>query len=202
MGDTMMKRILMTGLAMAIGVAATTAGEPELPVTATLVAKQTTYPLDLGGMTAEAFKKAALDAVKAGKAPPAPPAVDLVLELKNTSKNEVKVWVSGNAVQLDLDLKGPGALSVKPPLVFTAVIAPPKAITLAPGKTHTIPVKSLKYGKSGMSDWAYWTKAGEYTLAATYKTGINPPPKGSTKRGGFDIVTLTAAPLKLKVEEK
>ncbi len=112
-----MTRLCMIGLAACIGGAAAAAGEADkaaLPVTATLVAKQKTYTLNRGGMTAEAYKKATEDAVQAGKAPPAPPTVDLALELKNTSAKEVQVWVGGTQLQIDLDLRGPGALSVKP----------------------------------------------------------------------------------------
>jgi hypothetical protein len=189
-----------------IGLAAASAGEPakdSLPVTATLVAKQAMYSLDLGGMTPEAYKKAIEDAVQAGKTPPAPPAVNLVLELTNTTDKDVQVWIAGTTVQTDLDLKGPGALSVKPRVFFPAIAIPPKAITLAAGKTQAIPIKALRYGRRGGSDYAYWTKAGEYTLAATYKTGIAPAPKGSKEaRGGFGIVTLKTAPIKLKVEAK
>lgn len=200
-----MKQLNLTGVVMFISIAAVTAGEGDkaaLPVTATLVAKQATYPLDLGGMTSDAYQKAIEDAVQAGKAPPPPPTVDLALELKNTSDKDVQVWISGNLVQIDLDLKGPGALSVKPRVVFPSIAIPPKAVTIAPGQMHSIPVKSLRYGFRGGSLYAYWTKPGEYTLAASFKTGISPAPKGSKERNGFGLVTLTAAPIKLKVETK
>src|SRR5438105_389804 len=116
-----MSRLLCIGVVMSLSAVALSAGEPAAPVTATLVAKESTYRLDLGGMTADAYTKSIEDAVKAGKTPPAPPAVDLALELKNTSDKEVKVWISGDAVQLNLDLKGPGALSVKPSVFFTQI---------------------------------------------------------------------------------
>src|SRR6516162_8193894 len=60
------------------------------PIQATLTAKKTTFKLDLGGKTAEEFNKT----IKDEKYPPAP-AVDMVLELKNTSDKDVEVWISG-----------------------------------------------------------------------------------------------------------
>jgi hypothetical protein len=200
-----MNRLLWLGVAMSLSAVGVSAGEkntPASPVTATLVAKETTYKLDLGGMTSDAFQKSIEDAVSAGKTVPAPPTVDLTLELKNTSDQEVKVWISGTGVQLDLDLKGPGALNVKPRVFFPQIAIAPKPVTLAPGKTHAIAIKSLKSGYRGGSIYSYWTRPGEYMLAATFKTGIAPAPKGSTTKGNFGIVTLTAAPIKLKVDGK
>ena len=71
------------------------------------------------------------------------------------------------------------------------------------GKSLTIPVKSLTSGFRGVSHLAYWTEPGEYELVATLKSGLMPIPKGAMDNGdGYGIVTLTAAPLKLTVEEK
>lgn len=190
--------LLASGAAVSAGVGDKT----KLPVTATLVAKKASYTLDLGGMTPEAYKKSIEDAVQAGKLPPAPPMVELALELKNTSDKEVQVWISGTPVQVDLELKGPGALSVKPRVFFPSIFINPKPVTLAPGKTHSIPVTSLKSGFRGGSIYSYWTSSGEYTLAAAYKTGITPAPEGSKERNGFGMVTLKATPIKLKVEAK
>ena len=70
------------------------------------------------------------------------------------------------------------------------------------GKTETIPIKSLSFGARGMSQ-AYWTEPGTYTLGATYATAIAPPPPGTKDAGeGFGRVTLTAAPIEIKVQAK
>jgi hypothetical protein len=173
-----------------------------LTVTATLVAKTTTYKLDLGGKTADDFKKELKDAEKSGKVP-VTPTVEMTLELKNTGDKDVQVWVSGDPVVVMLDLKGPGAVSIKPQLAFTTIFIGPKAVTIAPGKTHAISVTSLKYGFRNASHMAYWTEPGEYTLMASLRTGISPVPKGSKEtRDGFGEVTLTAEPVKIKVEAK
>src|SRR5215471_19116750 len=103
------------------------------PVTAKLVAKKTTFDLDLGGMTAEQYKSslknAELDKL------PLLPKVDMALELTNTSDKDVQVWVSGSPVILTLDLKGPGAVKVTPRQFFPAIFILPKPLTLAAGKS-------------------------------------------------------------------
>ena len=172
------------------------------PVTAKLIANKGTYTLDLDGMTPEQFRAALKDAEKSGKYPK-PPAVDLKLELTNTSDKEVQIWQSGDPVQLRLELKGKGAVSARPLLAFTREFRVPRAMTLAPGKSHTIAIKSLQFGFRGVAERAYWTEAGEYTLTARFQTGISPPPPDSKAgRDGFAPITLTSEPIKIKVEAK
>jgi hypothetical protein len=204
-----MKRFILAGLAL-IGFAAGAwaddkKDEPkpaDLPVKATLVAKTTSYKLDLGGKTADEFKKALAEAEKAGKVPE-PPAVEMTLELKNTSDKDVQVWVGGDPVVLTLELKGPGAVTAKPQVFFPSIFIAPKPVKIEAGKTHSIPVTSLKYGFRNASLMAYWTEPGEYTLTASLKSGISPAPKDSKDtRDGFGVVTFTTEPIKIKVEGK
>jgi hypothetical protein len=173
-----------------------------LPVSAKLIANKATYTLDLGGMTAEQFRAALKDAETTGRYPK-PPTVDLTLELTNTSDKEVQIWSSGDPVQLRLELKGEGAVSVKPRRAFTREFRVPRAVTLAPGKTHKIDIKSLQFGFRGVAEQAYWTEAGTYSLTAHLQTGIAPPPPGSKETSeGFARVTITSEPIKIKVEAK
>ena len=172
------------------------------PVTAKLVAKTTTYKLDLGEMKADDFKKMLKDAEKGGKWPK-PPDVDLSLELTNTSDKEVMVWIAGDATRLDLDLKGPGAVSIAPNVPMTREFRAPVATTLAPGKTASMDIKSLSFGVRNKSKFAYWAEPGEYTLGATFTTAVSPAPKDAKDvQDGFGKVVLTAEPIKLKVEAK
>jgi hypothetical protein len=174
----------------------------ELPVKATLVAKTTTYKLDLAGMSAEEYKKTLQEGEKSGKAP-APPVVELTLELKNTSDKDVQVWISGDPVVLNLDLKGTGAVSLKPRVAFTTIFIGPEPVTIAAGKTHEIPITSLKYGFRNAEKMAYWTEPGEHTLTASLKTAISPVPAGVKEtKGDFGFVQLMAEPIKIKVEAK
>ena len=71
----------------------------------------------------------------------------------------------------------------------------------APGETHEIELKSLTYGFRGVEKRAFWTAPGEYTLAASLKTGVKPPPEGSQEgMDGFGIVTLKSEPIEFTVE--
>ncbi len=171
----------------------------EGPITAKLVGKTTTFKLD---GNADDIKKQ-LEAAKKSGAYPASPKVDFTLEVTNTSDKEIQIWTAGDAVVVGLELKGPGAVSVSPQKAFTDDFRVATATKLAPGKSVTIPVKSLDYGFRGASSQAYWTEAGDYTLAATFKTGISPAPKGAKDvQEGFGVITVTTEPIKIKVEAK
>jgi hypothetical protein len=177
-------------------------------LTARLVGAKESYTLDLGGMTAEEFRKSIGDAKAGPSRPgtrfPASPQVDLKLELTNTGKEEVKVQVRGNANKLTLDLKGPGAFYA--PVViqnFIPVRRPPEVLTVAPGKTVTITdMQTLGFPKPGTGSQAYWTAPGEYTLTVDYILGVSPAPAGAQDVGeGFGQVTVHTAPITLKVVE-
>jgi hypothetical protein len=200
-----MKRLFAAGMLMAFALPLAARGdEPkqaDLPLKAKLVAKKDTYKLDLDGKSGEEFRKILKDAEKAGKVP-APPMVDMVLEITNTSDQEVKFWVEGDPNELQLDVKGPNVVSLTPQKAFTADFRAAKVITLAAGKTHSIPITSLQYGFRGTSKYSYWTEPGEYTVTASYKTAISPAPKGAKeadKGFGFSVVATTE-PVKVKVE--
>jgi hypothetical protein len=204
-----MKRIVTaaTVLAFALPLAARAddkkTDEPkpaDLPLKAKLIAKTETYKLNLDGKSAEEYGKMLKDAEKAGKAPAAP-AVDLVLEITNTSDQEVKFWVEGDPNEVQLDVKGPGVVNIMPMGAFTTDFRAPKVMALAPGKTHSIPIKSLQYGFRSVAKSTYWTEPGEYTLTASYKTAISPAPKGSKEaEKGFGNAVVVSEPIKVKVE--
>jgi hypothetical protein len=175
-----------------------------VPLELKVVVKKASYALNLGGKTPEEFT----ELVKKGTRLPVPE-VDLVLELRNTGEKELKVWVGGGKNMFVLDLKGPGAQKLNREMpVFRNDIAP-VAVSLAPGKSHQVSVKSLSTGgyysgKDKISS-SYWTKPGEYTLTISFQTFISPWPEGAQpaaqRFGNFGCVTVTSAPVKLTVVE-
>ena len=171
---------------------------PGAPLEAVLTSKAASYQLDLGGMTADEVRKA----IDAGVYPP-PPAVDLSLELRNTGDKDVQIRMNGTTNVIDLDLKGPGAVSVAlKGRITNHLIVAPKTITLERGKGQTIPITSLAYGFKGSHN-AYWLAPGKYTLTASYKTTMAPAPAGAAPADeGFGAVTITSAPLVITVEGK
>lgn len=204
----MIARIVAT-LTVFASVSAFAADKPKAdpegtPLELTITGKVVKFELDTGGLSSDDYKKKIEDAGKGrGARPPATPKVDFTVEIKNTSDKPVTVWSKGDAVVLDLELKGKGAVSIAPPLAFTREFRLPVAVELAPGKSVSIPVKSLTSGFRGASVFSYWTAPGEYELVAKLKTGVNPPPKNAKEAGeGFGEVKLTSAGLKLTVEEK
>ena len=111
--------------------------------------------------------------------------------------------MNGTTNVIDLELQGPGAVSValKGRITNKLIIAP-MTITLERGKSQTIPITSLAYGFKGSHN-AYWLEPGKYTLTASYKTTVSPAPAGATPADeGFGAVTITSAPLTITVEGK
>jgi hypothetical protein len=175
---------------------------PGAPIEAVLKAKKATYTLELGGKSAAEFKKAVEGGDATGEYPEAP-AVDLVLELRNTGDKDVQVKVGGTMNVIDLDLQGPGAVSAQLKRQITnKLLIASKTITLAPGKSEEVPVTSLGYGfKGGYRAW--WTEPGKYTLSASYKTSVSPVPAGGKDNGdGFADVKVISAPTTITVEAK
>jgi RNA polymerase sigma factor (sigma-70 family) len=173
---------------------------PGAPLVARLIARKDTYVLDLGGKTPEELRKLLKDPIRL----PAAPAVDLALELRNSGAKDLKFLVGGYNpdVPLLLKLDGPGAVNITlRPLLADIMSKAPQQVTLAPGEGHTLPIKGLMTNRLGREGSAsYWTKPGDYTLIATYKTAVSPVPKGAKDRGdGFGPVTVISAPVRLKV---
>jgi len=171
------------------------------PLELRITGKKTTYTLDTGGLTPAEYKTSVETLVKGGKVPPTP-ALDLTVEIKNTSDKPLKVWDHGDPVVLELTLKGKGAVNAAPVVAFNLQLIFPGAVEIAPGKSHAIAVKSLTSGFRGRAKFAYWTTPGDYELVATLKTGVQPAPKGAEDFDGFGVVTLTSAPFKVTVEAK
>jgi len=196
--------------AIAIAISPAIADEPKTgsvspkgtPLKATIEAKATKYALDLGGMSSDDYEKMLAEAGKGKIRAPKAPAVELTLVITNTSENAIQIWKTGDPVTLEFQLTGPGVKQIEPPLAMTMEFRIPVAVEIAAGKTLELPIASLSGGMRGISKSTYWTKPGEYELAAVLKTGVSPAPEGSKKQEGFGIVTITSAPIKLTVEAK
>ena len=126
-----------------------------------------------------------------------PTYVEMFLEITNTGSAALDIWVGGDLTALTLDLKGNGARSAarKPP-VLNDFIAP-KSIKIPAGKSHRIPLPALASGIRNEEKFSYVTEPGLYWLSATFRTGVSPAPKGTTKqlKNGFGEVLLKSAPL-------
>lgn len=171
---------------------------PGVALEAVLTSKKASYQLDLGGLSADDVRKM----IEAGQYPP-PPAVDLSLEIRNTGGKDLQVRMGGTTNTIDLDLKGPDALTVElKGRITNKLIVAPMTITLEPGKSQTVPITSLSFGFKG-SHAAYWLAPGKYTLTASYHTTASPAPAAAKPADeGFGVVTVTSAPLTITVEGK
>lgn len=186
--------------------AAPKADPPSTPLEITLEGK-TEYKLDLGDKTGAEFRKLIKELtdpdkpqIGFGNTLPNPPEVDMKLVIKNTGKQAVQVWNTGDPVVLLLKLSGEGTLNVSPMVAMTLEFRLPKPVQIEPGKTFEMPIKSLKSGMRGITHHAYWTEKGTCELTAELQTGVFPQPKGAEDYDGFGRVTLTSAPVKVTVK--
>jgi hypothetical protein len=169
------------------------------PVQLKLESKKASYTWDGGGLKPAEYRKM-LDQIaeemkKKGaglgmKVPPAP-AVDLVVKLVNTSKDDITIYVGGDPNVMTFELKGPGVVTLPNPVAFTADFKLPKAHTLKAGESFDIPVARLMDGLRGAARLLYWTEPGEYTLSVTYKL---------SDQQGSQTHLLKSEPIRLKVE--
>ncbi len=164
-------------------------------LTATLIANKDTYTLDPAQAGKEFRDK--LDAVKnsrgrgtGGAGVPNPPAADCTLRITNTTDKDITITTGGDDSQINLKLEGPGAVTMEHLVPMTMEFRIGKPTTLAPGKTMDIKISSLAFGMRGISQYAYWTEPGDYTLTATLTYGTTDEKQGK----------VASAPAKLKVE--
>jgi hypothetical protein len=66
-----------------------------------------------------------------------------------------------------------------------------RPVVISPGKSHDIKITSLAFGQRGVSQYAYWTEPGEYTLVARQVYGMG------EKQGRVE-----SAPLKIAVMQQ
>ncbi len=198
-----MKRLFAALAACLTAAVSTSANEPAPAakgqkhpsgLTATLKAKTAAYMLapELKGA------KAAIEKDLAAQKKPevAAPAVDLELELKNEGDAPVTIQWGGDVSGYTLSLQGPGAVCGEWPMMMTMEFRSGRPVTIAPGTTMTVPIKSLFFGPRGLAAaGCWWTEPGDYTLTATVHFGL-----GGNPMGGGERVSLTTPPLKLTVK--
>jgi hypothetical protein len=142
---------------------------------ATLIANKNTYALDPAQRGA-AFRDLLKNLRTTGKAAPAAPTVDFTLRITNHSGSAQTFPIGGDESQLDLKLEGTGAVTIDNLVAMTMEFRMGNPITLEPGKTYDIPVTRLAFGSRGIARMAYFTEAGDYTLAVTLVTIQNEKP--------------------------
>ncbi|MGE3803128.1 MAG: RNA polymerase sigma factor [Gemmataceae bacterium] len=162
-----------------------------------LIANQSRYEVNLGGQSPKDFRTF-LETTDGPKPPPA--AIDMVLEIKNTSDKPARFWSGGDPVRIDWKLTGPDAVSIASDRDFTADFRLQRATELKPGETYRFELKSLAAGFRGQGQYSYWLSPGTYQLAATLHTALAPKLEGSQDAGdGFGRATLTTEPVALTV---
>lgn len=169
---------------------------PGFPLELRLTAKKGSYVLDLGGKTEVDFRKA-IAAARQRAEFPAGPAVDLELQLKNTSDREIAVFLEKSIVPsppwgnyLAFSLAGPGTLLHLQSFAGRDISNTYRweMITLAPKGAIAWKLDSLGdssvWNLKSSDRWSahvhhFWTRPGEYLLSAKIRLAVEPPPAGS-----------------------
>jgi len=174
---------------MALAGAARAAEPPPAPgLKGVVIANKAAYRLD-PAQRGQAFRDK-LAAIKKARRPlpVQPPAVDLTLRITNTSDGDITVKLGGDESRVLLTLAGPGAVTVPNMVAMTMEYRMGKPVTIGPGRSHDIAIQSLLFGIRGISDGAFWTEPGEYTVGATLVTLL-----------GEQQVSVAGTPAKAKV---
>jgi len=177
---------------------------PDAVLQAKIIVKKDTYPLDLGGLTPEEFAAKVSRDFKMQHAHL--PKVELVLEVKNTGKEDVTFYPGDNphgAPCLEFRLQGPGVVKAHDLTLAGRTPALSDPVTLAPGKTYELPIERLAAGHFSGDAMHFWSRPGTYTLAVVLKTAMKPAPAGTrqTYDNGLSAVSIISAPVQLKVME-
>lgn len=162
------------------------------PLVATLIANKDTYTIPEGQRGKDFAAK--VKSPSKGETPE-PPAVDMVLQLKNPTDKPITILVDSDAGSLDLKLEGPGAVIGDGRRIFTREFRLGKPVEIAPGKTYEIPIKALRFGFRGVAQHAYWTEPGTYQIIASLRW---PDPADDS---GKKIWQATSEPIEVTVKE-
>lgn len=172
----------------------------DLPIELTIVSETNEFYFDGRGEQPAKFQQRIRDMEKYGDPLPAT-RVQMNLQIKNKGKSTIRIWESGDATLLTLDLKGPDAMTAEAKRKGTGFISP-TVVSIAPGKTYSIPLTSLTSGFRNETKFAYCGGLGNYQLSASFKTGMSPTPQGAKALGNdFGEVVLKSAPYAFRVEK-
>ncbi|MCS6896743.1 MAG: hypothetical protein NZM29_02120 [Nitrospira sp.] len=178
-------------VAVGLSAALLAAGDDKPSLELRLTMKKETYPWPYANGPQEFATKLKKLLEDKESTLPEPPTIDAVLEIKNTGKSKVTIYVEGDPNLLTLTLKGPNVVTATPLLAFTTDFRLPRPVDLEAGKSFEVPLTILKDGFRRASRYLYPLEPGEYKLSANYQL--------ATEDGGKGPV-LKSAEVKFRVE--
>ena len=170
---------------------------PGMPLKATLELKQTTFvlPRDKAG---RAWQRRLEATARQGGQLPDPPAIELVLRIRNESKESITFQMGHPLGGMDLVLNGPGARKFARPIAMTGPVTTIRS-TLGPGESMTVSVDALRCGFAEATH-LYWTRPGVYTLQAEYAMAdAQGMPTWLGRNPQDAVVTVVSSPVTIRV---
>lgn len=155
-------RLRTLALTAALLLSSTALAEDKVPLTAALKSMKESYTLD-PAQTGDAFKAT----LKEKGRHPAPSKVDIAFIITNNSDKEITLNLGGDSSRYEFKLEGPGAVTVENMIPMTREFRMGTPVTIAPGKTYEQRFGNLSAGMRGMTQYSYFTEAGDYKLSAT-----------------------------------
>ena len=142
---------------------------------------------------------------------PEPPAIDLLLTIRNASRKFVRMWDRGDdRGTLTISLQGAGAVTASPARSRVPVLIMPRPLVLAPGETRAVRLHRLLSGLRGDAVHAYWTEPGRYQVSVEWRTAVAParntkapersPYASSDDGAGWRPTTLTSNAVTIRVK--
>jgi WD40 repeat protein len=167
---------------------------PELPLKSELIVGNGEYILDLKGMTPEQFSNAEFEK----RQRPAPD-VNWSIRLTNTGKQTITLrkldflWPS-------FIVSGPGVINETSSCQYAGIFSSDERITLGPGASHSLPIKSLQSCGICSVCYHYLVMPGEYSVQAGICVVIAPAPEGThIDSEGFGWLTVRTGPAHVTV---
>ncbi len=131
---------------------------------------------------------------------PPPPAVELALQIRNTSSAEQVLHFEDERTRLSLELSGPGVLRRE--AGNQGLPIPSEAMRLRPGATETVWLHSLRDGVRGRIQFLYWTEPGDYALTIRLRVPVSEGTILSVPVKELEMATYISPPVLIKVIEK
>ena len=155
--------LLLAALAYGVDPGTRPADKPAT-LTATLINNKQSYKLN-AAQSGEQFRKSLKDPQRNPRGAPPASGVDLTLRLSDNTDKDITIKLGGDESQINFNLTGEGAVTIDNLVPMTMEFREGQAVTIKPGRTHDIAVKSLAGGARSIARMSYFTEAGQYRLS-------------------------------------
>jgi hypothetical protein len=143
-----------------------------------------TFAFEPGGQTSKAYRAKLVEAAHKGELP-APPEVDLLLQISNPTNQPIRLRFDDPRAELRFSLTGPGVLRVNAPNNVDP-FAGLRILETRAGSSEALPIRRLMGGSRQQPAYWYWTEPGDYRLRVLLRAPV--------ESGGKTTLTTVSGP--------